>query len=333
MKIEIDDNKIFIVDGNKDAPYVIMKKPEVDDYSNITTRPLVVNYHLMKETIWERSCSFMNELQSICGESPYLACYSLLFKQLYPVFLSSSQAKIIFSYGIDEKDQISKRFHSFMTFLQESSSFIVLPEKPFVFSALLNKSCHAAVVSLDICMDLTIICDIISKIRRGGKLFLFTIRDDVPNEMAELIDRALKSSFGSNVVYSITVDDDISLFACENNSESGLMPSVGILLNMFEELKKLTAIIERNTECLLEVYPTAVELLWKMEKQLIILYDALENPELPILTNLFREALMDCYIGEVGQFDKRTYFDRMWRKAQTFYEKMETEFGQMQFSM
>ncbi len=328
MKIEIDDNKIFIDNGNADAPYVIMKKPEVDDYSNITARPLVVNYHLAEETIWERSCSFMNELQNICGESPYFACYSLLFEQLYPVFLSSSQAKNIIGYGIDEKDQISEKFHSFMSFLNESSSFIVLPEKPFVFSVLLNKSCHAAVVALDRCMELTIICDIISKIRRGGKLLLFTKRDDVPNGLAELISRALKSSFGSGVVYSITIDDDISLFACENNSESGIMPSAGILLNMLEELRKLTAVIEKNTECLVEVYPTAVELLWQIEKKLIILYDVLENPELPILTNLFREALTDCYIGAVSQFDVRTYFDRMWREARTFYEKMETEFGQ-----
>lgn len=328
MKIEIDDNKIFINDGNVDAPYVIMTKPEVDDYSNVTTKPLVVNYHLVKETIWERSCSFMKELQSTCGESPYLACYCLLFEQLYSVLLSNSQAKNIIGYGITEKEHVSEGIHSFMTFLQENSSFIMLPEKPFVFSTLLDKSCHAAVVSLDRCVDLTIICDIISKIRCGGKLLLYTKSDSVPNWLDLLISRALKRSFGLGVVYSITIDAELSSFACENNSESEMIPSIGNLLNMLEELKKLTFIMEKDTDCPLEVYSTAVELLWQMEKQLITLYDVLENPELPILTNLFREALMDCYIGTASQFDVKTYFDRMWREARTFYEKMETEFGQ-----
>lgn len=327
MRIEIDDNKISINGDNVNNSYVIMKKPEVDDYSNITARPLVVNYHLVKETIWERSCSFMKRLQDICKDSPYLSCYCLLFEQLYPVLLSSSQAKNIIGYGIDEEEHVSEEIYSFMSFLQENSSFILLPEKPLVFSTLLNKSCHAAIFSLDACMELPIICDIMSKIRYGGKLLLYTKNDIIPNELDELLNHAVKISFASSTVYSITVDAAISEFACENNSESNMMQYVSIVLDMLEELKKLTTALESSSECRLETYLSAVELLWQIEKYLINLYDILENPELPVLANLFREALTDCYIAVANQSDITTYWDRLWKEAHIFYERMGIEFG------
>lgn len=327
MKIELDDNKIFINNGSTDAPYVIMTKPEVDDYSNITARQLVVSYHLEEENIWDRACCFMRGLQNTCGESPYLVCYCLLFEQLYTVLLSNNQAKNIIGYGITEKEHVSDGLNSFMTFLQENSSFILLPEKQFSFSALLNKSCHAAVVNLDRCMNLTIICDIISKIRCGGKLLLYTKNDSAPKWLDSLIDRALKNSLGSGAVYSIAIDAELSTFACENNSESEMIPSIGNLLNMLDELKKLTAIMENNEGCPLEIYPSAVELLWQIEKYLIDLYDVLENPELPVFANQFREAVMNCYIGIANRFDAAAYFDRLHREAQAFYEKIGTEFG------
>lgn len=328
MKIEINDNNISLNDGAGGTACIIMKKPEVDDYSNVTARPLVLNYHLVEKTIWERSCHFMQELQNTCGESPYLACYSLLFEQLYPVLLSSSQVKNIICYGMDEGERVSAVFQDFMTFLQEGSSFILLPGKPFVFSTLLNKSCQAAVVSLDKCVDLKIICDAISKIRDGGRLLLYTKKADVPDGLSALTGRALKRSFGSCTVYSITIDADVSAFAYENNSESEIMPSVEVLLNTLESLSGLTSAMENDVECPLEIYSSAVELLWQIENQLLNLYDVLENPELPTLANLLKEALMDCYIGIANQFDVETYFDRMWRAARMFYEKMEAEFGQ-----
>lgn len=327
MKIEIDGNRISINEGDADASHVIMKKPEVDDYSNITARPLVVNYHLVQETIWERSCSFMRKLQNTCGESPYLACYSLLFEQLYPLLLSNSQAKNIICYGMSENEHIAEEIHGFMAFLQENSSFILLPENPFVFSTLLNKSCHAAVFSMDSCKELPVICDAISKIRYGGKLFLYTKSDAVPDELAGLLSHASKSGFGSDAVYSIAINDAISTFACENNSESNMMPYVGIVSDMLQELKKATSMMQNNAECPPEAYITAIELLWQIEKYLIDLYDVLENPELPILANLFREALMDYYIGAANRLDVRTYFDRLFKETRIFYEKMEMEFG------
>ena len=327
MKIEMDDNKIFLDNENGDTSCVIIKKPEVDDYSNKTTRPLVVNYHLVKETVWERSCLFMRELQKICGKSPYLACYGLLFEQLYPVFLSSSQAKNVICYGMAEEEQAAGLFQDFMTFLQENSSFILLPEKPFVFSALLNKSCQAAVVSLDKCMNLQIICDAISKIRHGGKLFLYTKEDTVSEELTALPSHALKRSFGSCAVYSITVDDRVGSFAYENNTESEMASPAGALLGALETLKNLTTAMENNVECPLAAYLSAVELLWQIENHLLHLYDVLENPELPILANSLKEALMNCYICIANQLDAETYFERLHRESQAFYEKMDIEFS------
>lgn len=326
MKVEIDDTKIFLDEEDGKSPYVIMSKPEVDDCSNLTIRPLVVNYHLVEETIWERSCRLMQEIQNACGNSPYLACYGLLFEQLYPVLLSSSQAKNIICYGMDEGEQVSAVFQDFMTFLQKNSSFILLPEKPFAFSVILNDSCQAAVVSLDKCKDMQMICDAVSKIRYGGKLFLYTQKDDVPDKLNTLIHHALKSSLGSCAVYSVTIDADISTFAHENNFESEIMSSAGVLLSMLGELRDLTLMMENSEECPLEVYPSAVELLWQIEKHLLDLYDVLENPDLPVLANLLKEALMDCYIGTANQFDTRTYFDRLQQELLVFYEKMDAEF-------
>lgn len=329
MKIEIDENKISLGSEDGRTSCVIMEKPEVDDYSNITARSLVTNYHLKQETIWERSCRFMRELQNVCRESPYLACYGLLFGQLYPVLLSGSQAKNIICYGVDaaDRENVSGLFQDFMAFLQKNSSFILLPESPFAFSALLNKSCHAAVVSLDMCADLQIICDAASKIRNGGKLLLYTKKGDVPEKLPALINHACKREFASCAVYSIRIDESARSYAYENNSEAEIMPAVGLLIHKLEELKNLTSAMESGAECPLEAYTYAVELLSYMEGSLLDLYDVLENPELPVLANLLKEAVMDCYIGTAGRLESGTYFDRMRRDARFFYENMSAEFG------
>lgn len=328
MKIEIDDNKISLDGEDGRNSCVIMEKPEVDDCSNITVRPLVANYHLEQETIWERSCRFMRELQDACKGSAYLACYGLLFEQLYPVLLSGSQAKNIICYGVDaeERENMSGLFQDFIAFLQKNSSFILLPESPFAFSALLNKSCHAAVVSLDTCASLQIICDAASKLRNGGKLLLYTKKDDVPEELSALLNHACKREFASCAVYSIKIDESVSSYAYENNSEAEIMPAAGLLIHKLGELKNLTSAMESGAECPLEAYPYAVELLSQMEGSLLDLYDVLENPELPVLANLLKEAVMDCYIGAAGRLEEGTYFDRMRRDARFFYEKMSAEF-------
>ena len=326
MKIEICDNKILVNNENDDKTFVIMKKPEIDDYSNITTRPLVTTYHLTKETIWEYICHFVENLQIVCGESQYFACYILIFMQMYPMLLSSSQVKNVITYGMEEESEAVYLFREFVEFLQIDSALISLPVKPNVFSILLNKSCHAAIVSLDVCNEMRTICDIVSKIRIGGKVFLYTIKDNAWDCLSGLLSYAEKIILNSCVLYSITVNAEVSTFAFENNSEALILPLVDDLLNKFEEIKNLTPTMKRPDECPLEVYPYAIELMGKMENMFLELYDVLENPDLPVLANTLKESVMDFYIGLSNGFDVQTYFDRMCREMENFCAMMEIEF-------
>ena len=149
----------------------------------------------------------------------------------------------------------------------------------------------------------------------------------MPEEVTALPGHALKRSFGSCAVYSITVDDRVSSFAYENNTESKIASPAGALLGALETLKNLTTAMENNVECPLTAYLSAVELLWQIENHLLHLYDVLENPEVPILANSLKEALMNCYICIANQLDAETYFERLHRESQAFYEKMDIEFS------
>ncbi|MBD5458652.1 MAG: hypothetical protein HDR27_08795 [Lachnospiraceae bacterium] len=325
MKTKIENDKIWLYDEREGASYIVIEKPQIDDYSNVTIRPLVLNYHLKEKTIWERSCQFVQELQTACMNSPYYVCYILLFRELYTMLMSSSQTKNIISYGMEEENEISGAFQSLVTFMKKENSFIVLPARPFVFSALLNSSCQAAVVCLDACEKMQTVYDAVSRIRNGGKLFLYTMKD-IPDELSVLPCNAEKRVFGSCTLYSVTIDSDINRFAQENNSESAIIPLVSVLLNKFGELRKLSSIFEGQKKDLTEAYLYITELLWQIEAILIDLYDVLENPELPILANVMREAAMDCYIGICHRVDIKNYFNRMRKETQIFIEAMQAEF-------
>ena len=96
MKITIDDTQITLQSEDTSAPYTLLTRPEVDDYNNLTTRPLVVSYHIARETIWERFCQCVRTMEVNCREIPGCECYFLLFGTLYAPLLANSQAKIFF---------------------------------------------------------------------------------------------------------------------------------------------------------------------------------------------------------------------------------------------
>lgn len=326
MRIKIEDHKIWLCNESGGTSCMIMQKPEIDDYINMTTRPLVTNYHLKEETIWERVCCLMSKLEEACTDADYFACYALLFAELYPVFLGNSQMKNIICYRMEE-NKVSALFQDFADFTQKGSSFIALPAGSFVFSSLLNASCQAAVVCVDACDDLQTVCDAVSKIRKGGRLFLYTKSGRIPETLSVLPGLSERRVFGDCAVWSVTVGDDIGRFAQENNSDSANMPVVSHLFHKFEGLENLTSALEGYAKVPSELYLHIVELLWEMEPLLLSLYDVLENPELPILANVLREAAMDCYIGSFRRDEIKNYSDRMWRETKTFYEAMRAEFS------
>lgn len=277
MKVKIENDKIWLYEEDTGASYMVIEKPQIDDYRNVTSKPLVVNYHLEEETIWGHSCHFVQELQSVSMNSSYFVDYILLFQELYFMLMANSQVKNVICYGMETDGQVSAIFQDFMDFMKKGSSFIVLPVRPFVFSTLLNSSCQAAVVCLDACESPRIVFDAVSKVRNGGKLFLYT-RQDVPDELSDILCYAEKRSFASHVLYTITVDTNISAAAQENNSESLMMPFVNTLMNAFEELGNLISVLEQQGKNSPETYLCIVELLWQIEKILLDLYDVLENP-------------------------------------------------------
>ncbi len=326
MKLKIEKEKILLEDENG-ISYVLMQKPEIEDYHNLSKRPLVVNYHKEEETIWTRFGRLLSGLWETCGKSGYFACYAILFAELYPIFTDNSQMKNIICYGMDEADGATAIFHNFADFTQEGSSFIALPATSFVFSAVLNKSCQAAVVCLDAVLELRTVCDAVSKIKKGGRLFLYTKNGEIPAVFSALPGLTEKRALGSWAVWSIPIGEEIMAFARENDADAAVVPQVSRLYSAFEELENLMEAAEQCVQIPPQAYLRAVELLWEMEEILFCLYNILDNPELPVLANALREAAMDCYIGSFHRDEIRDYFDRMRQENAIFAEAVRAEFG------
>ena len=57
MNIIINDTNITLQTDDGTSSHILLTKPDIADYGNVTTRPLVKSYHLVRETIWERFCN------------------------------------------------------------------------------------------------------------------------------------------------------------------------------------------------------------------------------------------------------------------------------------
>lgn len=326
MKIEVEKERLLLCDENG-VSHVLMQKPDIEDYRNLSKKMLVTHYHLKEETIWERFCGCMSALEKRCGESVYFSCYSLLFAELFPVFIGNSQMKNIICYGMEEADGAVAIFRNFAEFTQEGSSFIALPASPFVFSAVLNRSCQAAVVCMDVCRELQTICDAVSKIKKGGRLFLYAKNGEMPAAFSTLSGLLEKKVPGPCAVWSVPVGEELLAFAQENDADAAVMPEVSCLCGIFEELETLIRAVEQEEQIPPQVYLRMVELLWEMEEIMLRLYNILDNPELPVLATVLREVAMDCYIGSFCRDEIGDYFDRMRRESTVFAEAVRAEFG------
>lgn len=325
VKIKTEKDKILLCDDNG-VSCMLMQKPEIEDYNNLSKKTLVVNYHMEEETIWTRFCGIESALQETCGDSAYFACYSMLFAELYDVFVKNSQMKNIICYGMEETDGSAALFQNFTEFTQHGSSFITIPANPFALSAVLNKSCQAAVVCTDVCDELRTVCDVAGKIKRGGRLFLYTKNGDIPAAFSTLPGLSEKRAFGSSSVWSVSAGDALLDFVEENDSESAMLPSLNRVIYNFEELENFIPVMESHEEAPPEAYLRAAELLWEMEDAMLGVYAYLDNPELPILAALLRESVMDCYIGCFMWGEKKHYFERLRQNAESFREAVRTEF-------
>jgi len=326
MKINVTDAGVTLEEENEVLS--LLDKPEFPDYSNVTPKPYFTYYYIESETVWERFCFCMEKLPAFCQSDPFLGCYALMFRRLYPLLLSSNQAKNIIAYGTPTDCGAYRVFQDFMTFLQEGNSLTALAQSPFSFQTLKEASCAALLYRLDTCPAPAAVCDAMEKVRPGGLILLYTLRDTLPPELHPLGERAERDSFGSCTVYALTIDEALLAFAHANSSEAFLLSRTKEIRKRAGDLQNLIKAMLDGSPCPGEAYTIAAVILQQTEEILLSLYDYLEDDELPIRTNALKEALLNYYVGISGRFDLTTYREKLTQSSLSFFSSIETGFTQ-----
>ena len=324
MNIKTTETCITLEDGPE--TFLLLEKLIIPDYQNVTARPYIAFYYKEGETIWERFCLCMENLQASCQDNPYLGCYALMFRRLYTLLLSSSQAKNVIAYGLSTDCGAYKVFQDFMTFLQEGNALTALARSPYAFAALTKSACSALLYHLDTCPALTAVCDVMEKIKSGGLLRFYTLRSDFPSELDPLLDRAEKDSFGPCTVYALTMDESLSAFAQANSSENFILSRAEEVLKRVDDLQKLSQAMLADASLPEDTYTIAAVILQQTEEILLSIYDYLENDELPVLANALKEAVLNYYVGIDGGHDLTTYREKLSQASETFFAAIEREF-------
>lgn len=324
MNLTITDTLITLEEGEE--TFVLFEKPDLPDYQNVTARPYLASYFTTGESIWMRLQASMELLADFCHEDPYYGCYALLFRRLYPLLLSSSQAKNVLAYGQPADCGAYKVFQNFMTFLQEGNALTTPAQSAFSFQALSEQSCHAFLYCLDTHPALTAVCDALKKVRQGGLFLLYTIKDALPAALNDLCTKAGKNRFASGTVYTFTVDEALSAFACANSSESLILSRAEEILKRAGDLQNLVQAMLAGASLSEEVYSIAALILQQTEEILLSLYDYLENDELPVLTNALKEAVLNYYVGVSGQYEITTYREKLTQSSEAFFSAVKAEF-------
>lgn len=324
MKIHVTDTSVTL--ESEDMRYPLLEKPKFSDYSNVTARPYFSFYYAESETIWERFCFCMNKLSDLCLSDPYLGCYALVFRRLYSILLSGSQAKNVIGYGLPADSAAYKVYQDFMTFLQEGSALTALAISPFSLMAVANGSCFALLYRLDTCPALAAVCDAIEKVKPGGLILLYTVKDSLPAELNALCAQAEKDSFGSCTVYALTMDETLADYVQTNSSEAFILSQVETLLQCVGDLQNLTGAMLAGS-CSADAYPIAVMILQQTEEILLSLYDYLEDDELPVRANALKEAVLNYYVGISSHCGLTTYVEKLTQSSEILYTSIKAEFG------
>ena len=182
MHLKITDTCIALEEDVQ--VYTLLEKPKVPDYANVTKRPYFSSYYTEDETIWERLARNMKKFADFCLGDPYLGCYALILRQLYPLLLADNQAKNVLAYGADTDCMAYRVIQDFMTFLHPGSALTALALSPFSLTAVSPGSCSAMLYRLDACPVPAAVCDAINKLRSGGLLLLYTVKETVPAKLA-----------------------------------------------------------------------------------------------------------------------------------------------------
>lgn len=326
MNIKITDTCITLEEGVQ--VYTLLERPKIPDYSNVTARPYISTYHVNTATIWDYFSFCLENLPAACPDDPYLGCHALVFRRLYSLLLSSSQAKNVVSYGPPVNCGAYVIFQEFMSFLQEGNALTALARSSFSLLTVGERSCHAFLYCLDACPALPSVCDAISKVRPNGLLLLYTMKETLPEELTSLCAQAQKDSFGPYTVYTLTVDGSLTEFAHANDTAAFLLPRTAEVAKRVRDLQGLIQAMLAGDSLPGEAYFIAVTILQQTEEILLSLYDYLEDDGLPVLANALKEAVLNYYVGIGRQCDLTSYREKLTQSSELFFDAVEKEFPQ-----
>ena len=324
MNIQITDTCITLEEGVES--FLLFEKPVLPDYQNVTARPYISTYFGDSATIWSRLQICTEFLADFCHEDPYYGCYNLLFRRLYSLLLSSSQPKNVVSYGPPADCGAYRVFQDFMTFLQNGSALTALSQSSYAFTTLKESSCHAFLYCLDVFPSLSAVCDAISKVRPGGLVLLYTIKEPLPAGLNELCAHAEKDCFAHCTVYTFTINEPLSAFALANGSENAILSRAEEVLKRAKDLQNLVNAMLTGTPLPGDAYFIAVTILQQTEEILLSLYDYLEDDELPVYANILKESILNYYAGVSRQCGLTSYREKLTQSSELFFAAVEREF-------
>lgn len=325
MNIKITDTCVILEEGAKSL--TLFEKPLLPDYQNVTKRPYISYYFEKGETVWSYLQTDMGLLADLCADDPYLGCYALLFRRLHPLLLTSSQAKNVIAYGPPTDCAAYRVFQDFITFLQEGNALTALAQSPFAFTILGSHCAHACLYCLDHCPFPTVVCDAICKIKPGGLLLLYTTKETLPAKMDALCAHAVKDSFGSCTLYTLTIDTALMALAQENGTQAFLLSQSAEITKRVNDLQNLVQAIRNGASLSGDTRLIAAAILQQTEEFLLSLYDYLEDDELPVRTNALKEILLNYHAAADHQYDLTTYRQKLARVSDDFFTAMEREFS------
>lgn len=326
MNIIFNDDNIILHTEDASASCTLFVKPDIADYGNVTARPLVKSYHLVRETVWERLVRCVKTLEAGSLSDTRFACYALVFSALYPLLLSDSQAKNILYYGLPDAGSFHAALQDFIGFLREDNCFVPLPHNPSVFSGLAGGTWHAAIIELDSCDSLRTVCDAMTKVRTNGTVLLYTTKTAIADDMEPLISLAAKKiCLSTCALYVYIMDGELSNILSPCTSEALVLAGMETLVKQLEAIRNF---VENTTQgqydpaCCLHT----VRQLGQIENTLFTFYDYLEDPLLPVRANTLKEAVMDCHATMEEHGDTQICLKNLTSAAFAFFAAAEHEF-------
>ena len=325
MTIEATETSVILKDGA--LSHTLLEKPESPDYENVTAKPHFLFYYIEGETIWDRLSLNMTRFVDLCPNDPYLGCYALIMRRLYPLLLSSNQAKNLVAYGADTDCMAYRVIQDFMTFLHKGNALTALALSPFSFTAMQDESCCSLLYRLDTCPLKTAVCNAISKVKQGGLILLYTIKDALPTELNELCARAEKDSFGPCTVYVLTMDESLSDCARANGTDALIHSQAGEIATRVNDLQNLIQAMLAGASLPGDAYLIAVTILQQLEEILLSIYDHLSDDELPIRANTLKEAVLNYYVGINRHCDLTSYREKLTLLSENLFTAVKEEFS------